>query len=297
MRPVGRSAERRGDHRGAVAAADRSEAASRAAGQGAAAGGRVLLAARRRADDGRLSQGCEFVTQSGQGASASPTELPNGAYPDPDPATAHPAQALTGMSQGTTIRNFNLIAGLAKRTRCRPVDLPARPALNRTRRSRLTAALTAAIIVAEPAPVRTMDARARDTRAESPAGSWRCALSARSCTSTWPACWREHPYDVVQVEGIEMAPYVPAAWAAEQPGKPPAHAWSSTTTTPSMCCSSARSSPMSAGRGAGWPPPTRWCSGRSWLATSAASAAWPTVWSPFPMSTRRRCSSLHPGWR
>ena len=26
-----------------------------------------------------------------------------------------PPQALTGMSQGTTIRNFNLIAGLAKR--------------------------------------------------------------------------------------------------------------------------------------------------------------------------------------
>ena len=30
---------------------------------------------------------------------------------------------------------------------------------------------------------------------------------------------RGQPYDVVQVEGVEMAPYVPDAWVAEQPGK------------------------------------------------------------------------------
>ena len=47
---------------------------------------------------------------------------------------------------------------------------------------------------------------------------------------------REKPYDVVQVEGVEMAPYVPDAWAAEQPGNSPARAWSSMTTTPNTCC-------------------------------------------------------------
>jgi hypothetical protein len=56
-----------------------------------------------------------------------------------------PPQALTGMSQGTTIRNFNLIAGLAKR---HDVDLltfrtPALP-LNRKRRRWTYCALTAA---------------------------------------------------------------------------------------------------------------------------------------------------------
>ena len=80
-------------HRGAVAAADRSEAASHAAGQRLAARGRVLLAACGRADDGSLSQGCELVTrQSGGERLPRPTvTFPNGAYPDPDPATAHPA--------------------------------------------------------------------------------------------------------------------------------------------------------------------------------------------------------------
>ena len=113
-----------------------------------------------------------------------------------------PPQALTGLSQGTTIRNFNLIAGLAQR---HDIDLltfaasevDAGPDLLRPYCRR---------VITEPAPQRGLARRARDTllnllpdmalRLDSPAMHGHMA-----------ALLRENRYDIVQIEGIEMAPY------------------------------------------------------------------------------------------
>ncbi len=75
-----------------------------------------------------------------------------------------PPQALTGMSQGTTIRNFNLIAGLAKRHEVDLLTFSA-PAAPRSVDGELeTEPLDllrpyCGVIVAEPAPVRTLARR------------------------------------------------------------------------------------------------------------------------------------------
>ena len=143
-----------------------------------------------------------------------------------------PPQALTGMSQGTTIRNFNLIAGLAKR---HDVDLltfraPAALQSGDAGAARGTSAAEpeaaaldllrpyCGVIVAEPAPVRTLTRRARDT-ALNPLPDLALRLSSPIMGQHMARLLREKPYDVVQVEGVEMAPYVPDAWASEQPRK------------------------------------------------------------------------------
>jgi polysaccharide biosynthesis protein PslH len=136
-----------------------------------------------------------------------------------------PPQALTGMSQGTTIRNFNLIAGLAKRhdvdlltfrALVRPgndgADEPEADGLNLLRPY-------CGVIVAEPVPVRTLRRRARDTVLHR-LPDLALRLSSPIMHEHMARLLREKPYDVVQVEGVEMAPYVPDAWIVEQPGPP-----------------------------------------------------------------------------
>ena len=127
-----------------------------------------------------------------------------------------PPQALTGLSQGTTIRNFNLLAGLARR---HVVDLltfvPAGASEGQAGGPVAASSVSdldllrpyCRQIIAEPIPPRTLMRRARDTilqplpdmalRLESPAMH---AQVARSVA--------ENHYDIIQVEGIEMAPYV-----------------------------------------------------------------------------------------
>jgi polysaccharide biosynthesis protein PslH len=128
-----------------------------------------------------------------------------------------PPQALTGMSQGTTIRNFNLIAGLAKR---HDVDLLTFRAPVAPRSSDAGEPETDALnllrpycgtIVAEPAPVRTLARRARDT-VLNPLPDLALRLSDPVMRQHMVRLLRENNYDVVQVEGVEMAPYVADDW-------------------------------------------------------------------------------------
>jgi sugar transferase (PEP-CTERM/EpsH1 system associated) len=125
------------------------------------------------------------------------------------PQVPIPPQALTGLSQGTTIRNFSLIAGLAKR---HTVDLLAflSPGEQVSANSLDCLRPYCHTIVTEPAPVRTLVPRARDTllrslpdmalRLESPTMHLRLARLLD-----------ENRYSVIQVEGIEMAPYLPGS--------------------------------------------------------------------------------------
>jgi sugar transferase (PEP-CTERM/EpsH1 system associated) len=113
-----------------------------------------------------------------------------------------PPQALTGLSQGTTIRNFNLIAGLAQR---HDIDLltfsvsevDAGPALLRPYCRR---------VITEPAPQRGLARRARDTLLN-PLPDMALRLDSPAMHGRMAALLQENRYDVVQVEGIEMAPY------------------------------------------------------------------------------------------
>jgi glycosyltransferase involved in cell wall biosynthesis len=141
-----------------------------------------------------------------------------------------PPQALTGMSQGTTIRNFNLIAGLAKRhdvdllTFCAP---PARQSgVVDGRQAPPAAEPEAAVldllrpycgtIVAEPAPRRTLARRARDT-VLNPLPDLALRLFSPTTRQHMARMLRENRYDVVQVEGVEMAPYVSDIWGGDRP--------------------------------------------------------------------------------
>ena len=127
-----------------------------------------------------------------------------------------PPQALTGLSQGTTIRNFNLIAGLAKR---HTVDLLTffaageRKAEGAAEQGDEGAGSLDSLrpycptIVAEPAPVRTLALRARDTLL-SPWPDMALRLESRALHDHLARLLRENRYDVIQAEGIEMAPYL-----------------------------------------------------------------------------------------
>jgi polysaccharide biosynthesis protein PslH len=134
-----------------------------------------------------------------------------------------PPQALTGLSQGTTIRNFNLIAGLARRHR---VDLLTFALRQEDGGSRAAdGQLTDSVphppssgkaidllrpychqIVAEPAPVRTLAHRGRDTLL-SPWPDMALRLDSSIMHQHMARLVHENRYDVIQVEGIEMAPY------------------------------------------------------------------------------------------
>ncbi len=126
-----------------------------------------------------------------------------------------PPQALTGLSQGTTIRNFNLIAGLARR---HTVDLLTflPPDLDRGQGAPAAAEAIELLrpycrqIIAESAPVRTLARRARDTLF-SALPDMALRLDSPLLRRHLAALRQENRYDIVQVEGIEMAPYVLAA--------------------------------------------------------------------------------------
>jgi sugar transferase (PEP-CTERM/EpsH1 system associated) len=119
-----------------------------------------------------------------------------------------PPQALTGAVQGTTIRNFNLLAGLAKH---HTVDLLTFFAAADGTAAEQRAALDllapyCRMILAEPAPVRTLSRRARDTIL-SPLPDLALRLSAPVMQAHMERLLRTQDYDVIQVEGVEMAPY------------------------------------------------------------------------------------------
>jgi sugar transferase (PEP-CTERM/EpsH1 system associated) len=122
--------------------------------------------------------------------------------------------------QGTTIRNFNLIAGLAQRHTLdlltfTPPDcsgaavLPSSPLTGLCRQ-----------ILVERLPVRSLAARTRDMFTTSlPDMALRLASPALHAAMT--RLLAANDYDVVQVEGIEMARYALAGLAAA-PAAPPA---------------------------------------------------------------------------
>ena len=119
-----------------------------------------------------------------------------------------PPQALTGLSQGTTIRNFNLIAGLAQR---HDVDLLTFQTTNDERRTTNDEIELlrpyCRQIVAEPAPVRKLTLRLRDTLLN-PLPDMALRLAAAALHAHLARLLNENRYDVVQAEGIEMAPYL-----------------------------------------------------------------------------------------
>ncbi len=125
-----------------------------------------------------------------------------------------PPQALTGTSQGTTIRNYHLIAGLARR---HTVDLisfvapgdPAVPAGGGSSVALDTLHSLCGRVILAPQPVRGLLLRARDTlirRQPDMALRLESALMRQKIAHLLQEA--AGPYDVIQVEGLEMAPYV-----------------------------------------------------------------------------------------
>ncbi len=124
-----------------------------------------------------------------------------------------PPQALTGTSQGTTIRNFNLLAGLSKRheidlvsflapDEADPAGVEAPPSpvslLQRYCRE----------IITLPQPPRTTAQRVRDTFL-SPLPDMALRLASAAMHQRVARLLARQPgnCDVIQIEGIEMAPY------------------------------------------------------------------------------------------
>ena len=133
------------------------------------------------------------------------------------PQTPYPPQSLTGLSQGTTIRNFNLIAGLAKHHTVdlltfRSAEEPESGGADAQRRENtdLLESLRpyCGIIISEAAPVRTLADRARDTLL-SPLPDIARRLESRAMRDHLALLLSENRYDVIQVEGVEMARYAP----------------------------------------------------------------------------------------
>ncbi len=113
--------------------------------------------------------------------------------------------------QGTTLRNFNLVKELAKRhTVCvqtflepdqDPTDAGPLPELCRW-------------IDTLPVPKRTTGLRLRQMlTTRRPDMSWRLWSPAFNEHLAWRL--NEHPFDVVSIEGIEMAPYLPTIEVAQ----------------------------------------------------------------------------------
>ncbi len=123
-----------------------------------------------------------------------------------------PPQLLTGTSQGTTIRNYHLIAGLARRHTVHLASFvaPEDRALKDGSSEVVDVLRTLCDrIELAPQPWRSLRARARDTlvrsrpdmalRLESPVMRQKIARLLQEAAGT---------YDVVQIEGLEMAPYL-----------------------------------------------------------------------------------------
>jgi sugar transferase (PEP-CTERM/EpsH1 system associated) len=130
-----------------------------------------------------------------------------------------PPPALTGRVQGTTIRNFNLIAGLSRRHR---VDLATFLAPADEPKSVELLAPYCEHVLALPQPVRHLAERARDTILRAAPDMALRLLSYEMDARLGELLRSAGPYDVLQVEGIEMAPYMPGMRRAYTwPGKRP----------------------------------------------------------------------------
>ena len=133
------------------------------------------------------------------------------------PQLPFPPQALTGLSQGTTIRNFNLMAGLARRHTVDLLTFLPEP-------STLPSGLDllhpyCRQVIAEKAPGRSLRG-ARDTLL-SPLPDMALRLASPAMHAQLARLTRESDYDVIEVEGIEMARYALdwlAAVRAHRPG-------------------------------------------------------------------------------
>jgi sugar transferase (PEP-CTERM/EpsH1 system associated) len=113
-----------------------------------------------------------------------------------------PPQALTGASQGTTIRNFNLIAGLSQR---HTVDLVTFLAPDEGETGLLRAYCRN--IVTTEMPARSLARRARDTLL-SPWPDMGLRLASQALHACASRLLAENDYEVIEVEGIEMGPYM-----------------------------------------------------------------------------------------
>ncbi len=114
--------------------------------------------------------------------------------------------------QGTTIRNFNLVRGLALRHQVDVLSLhqPADPPVAATP----LVELCRRVAVAPAPPPRTPAQRLRTTLS-SRLPDMALRLAGADRLSAQLLDWVTHtPYDVIQVEGIEMAPYV--LWLQDQ---------------------------------------------------------------------------------
>lgn len=107
--------------------------------------------------------------------------------------------------QGTTLRNFNLIAGLSRRHRIHLISFTT-PDDNLDQAEPLKQACEAIHTV--PQPVRTLGQRLWTTLSSAlPDMAHR--LASPTLQSTLERVLREERFDVVELEGIEMTPYLP----------------------------------------------------------------------------------------
>ncbi len=117
-----------------------------------------------------------------------------------------PPAALTGAVQGTTIRNFNLLAGLARH---HTVDLVTFLAPGTGEESVDLLRPLCREVLALPQPMRTLADRARDTLLSRLPDMALRLYTPQMLDSLQTLVLRTQPrYDVIQVEGIEMAPYM-----------------------------------------------------------------------------------------
>lgn len=129
------------------------------------------------------------------------------------PQTPYPSQSLTGLSQGTTIRNFNLLAGLARRHEVdlltfRSAEEPEVGGKGESADPFASLRPYSDTIISVAAPVRSLADRARATLF-SPLPDVALRLESRPMHDHVVALLRAQRYDVIQVEGVEMAPYAP----------------------------------------------------------------------------------------
>jgi sugar transferase (PEP-CTERM/EpsH1 system associated) len=128
------------------------------------------------------------------------------------PQLPYPPQALTGFSQGTTIRNFNLIAGLCRR---HTVDLLTFHAPSDVGGAELLSPYCEQVVTAPP-PARTLRRRGLDTLLRR-APDMALRLEAPTMHDRLAGLLRAGHYDILQVEGIEMAPYALALEGTARP--------------------------------------------------------------------------------
>ena len=119
-----------------------------------------------------------------------------------------PPQALTGTAQGTSIRNFNLIAGLAKRHKIDLASFVAPDAKDEAQHGLELLRSYCRQIITAPQPLRTIAERGRDTFL-SPLPDMALRLESPPMRQQMARLLGQRPgdYDIIQIEGIEMAPY------------------------------------------------------------------------------------------